>query len=147
MGRGSAGPGDLPGATEHGRKPTIAVFNSSEDTVDLLRTALESEGFQTVVGHIPDVKKGEIDLIDFVNHHTPAVIVYDISPPYDANWRFLRLVRSSEPLKGRQFVITTTNKPALERLVGDSEALEIIGKPYDLGRVIEAVRTALARSA
>jgi len=93
------------------------------------------------------VKKGEIDLIDFVNHHTPAVIVYDISPPYDANWRFLRLVRSSEPLKGRQFVITTTNKPALERLVGDSEALEIIGKPYDLGRVIEAVRTALARSA
>jgi len=75
------------------------------------------------------------------------VIVYDISPPYDANWRFLRLVRSSELLKGRQFVITTTNKPALERLVGDSEALEIIGKPYDLGRVIEAVRTALARSA
>ncbi len=147
MGRGSAGQGGLPGATGEGRKPTIAVFNSSEDTVDLLRTALESEGFQTVVGHIPDVKKGEIDLIDFVNHHTPAVIVYDISPPYDANWRFLRLVRSSEPLKGRQFVITTTNKPALERLVGDSEALEIIGKPYDLGRVIEAVRTALARSA
>ena len=147
MGRGSAGPGDLPGATGQGGKPTIAVFNSSEDTVELLRTALESEGFQTVVGHIPDVKKGEIDLIDFVNHHTPAVIVYDISPPYDANWRFLRLVRSSEPLKGRQFVITTTNKPALERLVGDSEALEIIGKPYDLGRVIEAVRTALARSA
>src|SRR5438132_1288599 len=108
MGRGSAGPGDLPGATEHGRKPTIAVFNSSEDTVDLLRTALESEGFQTVVGHIPDVKKGEIDLIDFINHHAPAVIVYDISPPYDANWRFLRLVRSSEPLKRRQFVLTTT---------------------------------------
>ena len=147
MGRGSAGQGDLPGATGEGRKPTIAVFNSSEDTVDLLRTALESEGFQTVVGHIPDVKKGEIDLIDFINHHAPAVIVYDISPPYDANWRFLRLVRSSEPLKGRQFVITTTNKPALERLVGDNEALEIIGKPYDLGRVIEAVRTALARSA
>jgi DNA-binding NarL/FixJ family response regulator len=147
MGRGSAGPDDLPGATGQGRKPTIAVFNSSEDTVELLRTALESEGFQTVVGHIPDVKKGEIDLIDFINHHTPAVIVYDISPPYDANWRFLRLVRSSEPLKRRQFVITTTNKPALERLVGDNEALEIIGKPYDLGRVIEAVRTALARSA
>src|SRR6267142_2057409 len=115
MGRGSTG---------HG-KPTIAVFNSSEDTVDLLRTALEAEGFQTVVGHIPDVKKGEIDLVDFINHHTPAVIVYDISPPYDANWRFLRL----------------------ERLVGDTEALEIIGKPYDLRRVVDAVRAALARLA
>jgi hypothetical protein len=32
--------------------------------------------------------KGDLDLIDFVNHHTPAVILYDISPPYDANWRF-----------------------------------------------------------
>ena len=137
MGRGSAGPG----------KPTIAVFNSSEDTVDLLRTALEVEGFQTVVGHIPDVKKGELDLVDFINHHTPAVIVYDISPPYDANWRFLRLVLSSEPLRRCEFVITTTNKPALERLVGDNEALEIIGKPYDLQRVIDAVRAALSRSA
>ncbi len=136
MGRGSTG-----------SKPTIAVFNSSDDTVELLRTALEAEGFQTVAGHIPDVKKGDLDLIDFVNHHTPAVILYDISPPYDANWRFLRLVRSSESLKKYQFVLTTTNKPALEQLVGQTEALEIIGKPYDLRQVVDAVRTALARSA
>ena len=136
MGRGSTG-----------SKPTIAVFNSSDDTVELLRTALEAEGFQTVAGHIPDVKKGELDLIDFVNHHTPAVILYDISPPYDANWRFLRLVRSSESMKKHQFVLTTTNKPALEQLVGQTEALEIIGKPYDLRQVVDAVRTALARSA
>jgi CheY-like chemotaxis protein len=136
MGRGSTG-----------SKPTIAVFNSSDDTVELLRTALEAEGFQTVAGHIPDVKKGDLDLIDFVNHHTPAVILYDISPPYDANWRFLRLVRSSESLKKHQFVLTTTNKPALEQLVGETEALEIIGKPYDLRQVVEAVRTALARTA
>lgn len=147
MDRGSAGQGDLPGVTGAGRKPTIAVFNSSEDTVELLRTALEAEGFQTVVGHIPEVKKGEIDLIDFINHHTPAVIVYDISPPYEANWRFLKLVRSSEALQRRQFVITTTNKPVLERLVGDNDALEIIGKPYDLRRVIDAVRAAVDRSA
>ena len=136
MGRGSTG-----------SKPTIAVFNSSDDTVELLRTALEAEGFQTVAGHIPDVKKGDLDLIDFVNHHTPAVILYDISPPYDANWRFLRLVLSSESLKKHQFVLTTTNKPALEQLVGQTETLEIIGKPYDLRQVVDAVRTALARSA
>jgi DNA-binding response OmpR family regulator len=133
-------------ASSAGQKPTIAVFNSSEDTVELLRTALEAEGFQTVVGHIPDVKKGEMDLIEFVNHHVPAVIVYDISPPYDANWRFLRLVRSAEPLRPRQFVITTTNKPALESLVGENDALEIIGKPYDLARVVDAVRAALDRA-
>ena len=134
-------------ASPVGRKQTIAVFNSSEDTVELLRTALEAEGFQTVVGHIPDVKKGELDLVGFINHHAPAVVVYDVSPPYDANWRFLRLVRSAEPLQRREFVLTTTNKPALDKLVGDTEALEVIGKPYDLGRIIDAVRAALTRLA
>jgi CheY-like chemotaxis protein len=147
MGRGSAGQGDPAPAGGSASKPVIAVFNSSADTVDLLRTVLEAEGFQTVVGHIPEVKRGEIDLIDFVNHHAPAVILYDVSPPYDANWRFLRLVRSSEALKRSQFVLTTTNKPALEQLVGETEALEIIGKPYDLQQVIDAVRAALARIA
>ena len=147
MGEPSAGSSDTPRDFAGGNKPTIAVFNSSSDTVEMLRTVLEAEGFQTVVGHIPDVKKGELDLIEFVNHHTPAVIVYDISPPYDANWRFLRLVRSAEPMTSLQFVLTTTNKPALDRLVGETEALEIIGKPYDLRQVVEAVRTALARIA
>jgi DNA-binding NarL/FixJ family response regulator len=124
-------------------KPVVAIFNSSEDTVELLRTALDDEGFHTVVGHISELKRGELDLIDFIEHHAPTVIVYDISPPYDQNWTFLRLVRSAGPLKARRFVITTTNKPALERLVGETEAIEIIGKPYDLRQVVSSVRHAL----
>lgn len=124
-------------------KPIIAVFNSSTDTVDMLRTVLEGQGFHTVSGHIADLKKGELDLIDFIEHHRPAVIVYDISPPYETNWTFLRLVRSSKPVQGCRFVLTTTNKPVLDNLVGDTQAIEVIGKPYDLERVVEAVRSAL----
>src|SRR5206468_6340133 len=111
--------------SQRGVRPIIAVFNSSNDTVDLLRTVLEQEGFQTVVGHIPEIKQGGLDFISFIERHDPAVIVYDVSLPYEANWSFLRLVRSSEVVSGTEFVLTTTNKPALEALVGDTETIEI----------------------
>jgi DNA-binding response OmpR family regulator len=147
MGPGAARPDD-PGAQAENaaRRPVIAVFNSSNDTVELLRIVLEEEGFQTVVGHIPELKKGEFDLVGLIQHHAPTVIVYDISPPYEANWTFLRLVRNAEAARGRRFVITTTNKPALDKLVGPTDALEIIGKPYDLRQVVVAVRSALTQS-
>jgi DNA-binding NarL/FixJ family response regulator len=127
-------------------RPIIAVFNSSDDTVEMLRTALEADGLHTVSGHIGELKKGELDFVAFVEHHRPAVIVYDISLPYDTNWNFLKLVRSSLPAQSCRFILTTTNKPALDKLVGETEALEIIGKPYDLDRVVAAVRAALGQA-
>jgi CheY-like chemotaxis protein len=127
-------------------KPIIAVFNSSDDTVEMLRTALEVEGLHTVPGHIGELKKGELDFVAFIEHHRPAVIVYDISLPYDTNWNFLKLVRSSQPAQECRFILTTTNKPALDKMVGETEALEIIGKPYDLERVVAAVWAALGQA-
>jgi CheY-like chemotaxis protein len=130
-----------------GPRAVIAIFNSNEDIMGMLRTVLESEGFQTVAGHVVDIKRGHIDFVEFIQQHDPAVIVYDVVPPYEANWNFLRLLRSSEFVTGRAFVVTTTNKAVLQGAADVSEVHELIGKPYDLAQITQAVRAAVeARS-
>jgi DNA-binding NarL/FixJ family response regulator len=123
----------------------IAVVNSSEDTVEMLRSCLQQHGFSSVVtGHIHDFKAGEADFKQFVADHDPAVFIYDVSIPYDKNWTFLRLLLDTESMRGRKIVLTTTNKRRLEELVGPTDAFEIVGKPYDLDKIVEAVEMALA---
>jgi hypothetical protein len=45
-------------------------------------------------------------------------------------------------MHGRKVVLTTTNKKRLEELVGATDAFEIVGKPYDLEMIVQAVKTA-----
>src|SRR5262252_4413257 len=125
--------------------PSVAVFNSSSDTIEVLKLALEDSGFSVAAGHVSDLKKGQLDVIDFVNEHQPDVIIYDVALPYEENWRFLRLLQTSDVLKNLKWVITTTHKQHLEELVGEcGEVYEIVGKPYDVQQIMNAVKTALA---
>jgi DNA-binding NtrC family response regulator len=78
-----------------------------------------------------------------LEEHDPRVVIYDIPPPYDQNWEFLKLLRTTEAMRDRAVVVTTTHKGHLEQLVGPTDAIEIVGKPYDLDQVIRAVRQAL----
>ena len=122
----------------------VAVINSNEDLIELLRIVLAQAGLDTVTAHVPDIKRGREDLLSFVAQHEPAVIVYDIVPPYDENWNFLRLLQDLQVMQGRRWVLTTTNKRALDELVGDTGSFEILGKPYDLDRVTTAVLKAIS---
>jgi CheY-like chemotaxis protein len=124
-------------------QPRVAVINDNDDVLALMRRWLESEGFAVVTERVAHLKDGRLDLAAFVEAHDPGVIVYDIAPPYEHNWAFLRVVQNSEPARGRPFVITTTNKAALERFVGPTGAHEIVGKPFDLDEITAAVRRAL----
>lgn len=123
--------------------PVVAVVNTNPDVVRLFRVALERSGFITFAIHIEDIKVGNVDVEDLIRQHDPRVIVYDVAPPYDQNWRFLDHLRSSAVFKGRYFVLTTVNLDAVEKVVGPDETVyEVIGEPKDIEEIVRAVKEA-----
>ncbi|MGE3345737.1 MAG: hypothetical protein AB7L71_20120 [Vicinamibacterales bacterium] len=119
----------------------VAIFNTSPDTVDLLRFVLERAGFTVVSAFTFELREGDVDIEAFCRQHRPRVAVYDIALPYDANWRLFVHLRKLEALQDTRFVITTTNETQVRKIAGpDEELFEIVGKPYDLGLIVDAVK-------
>jgi hypothetical protein len=55
------------------------------------------------------------------------------------------MLRTTDAMRDRLVVLTTTHKGHLEELVGPTDAIEIVGKPYDVNQVIGAVRRGLGQ--
>ncbi len=96
-------------------RPLIAIFNSRDDVIGAVRSALEDEGFATVTAHLAEIQNGTLDLVAFADEHDPDVIVYDLPRPYESHWNFLRLMKETNSLKDRAWVVTTTDKQACSR--------------------------------
>jgi len=127
---------------------TAAVINSNEDTVEMLRFALEREGLNTVTAHIADIKRGTTDFLEFMKTHDPAIVVYDIGHPYKENWVFLHLLMNTDAGKRTRFFFTTTNKALLRKAAGpDIGAFELSEKPYDLVVLVQSVKRLLGIAA
>jgi CheY-like chemotaxis protein len=118
----------------------VAIFNTSEDTIDLLRIVFENAGFVVVTAFTNLLRDGQIDLETFMRQHQPRVIVYDIAIPYDHNWRLYEHLRAAPACSGVSFVLTTTNIKHVRQLAGSAELHEIVGKPYDLNQIVDAVK-------
>jgi len=125
--------------------PVVGIANTNEDIIELLRMVMEREGFATAVIHLVDIKNGRADFNDFLGKHDPAAIVFDIPPPYDDNWTVVSTLRKLPAMERRGVVITTTHKAHLEKLVGPTGAVEIVGKPNDTQEVLHAVKRELHR--
>lgn len=90
------------------------------------------------------LRDGQTDLEALMRQHRPTVIVYDIALPYDQNWRLIQRIRSSPACAGVPFVLTTTNTAQVQRVASAAEPIhEIVGKPYDLDQLVNAVKSAV----
>lgn len=122
---------------------TIAVINSTSDITEILRVALEQSGFLVVTALTPEVRDGHVDIDRFLREHRPRVVVYDVSPPYDANFRMFEHVAAMPSARDSQFVLTSTNPKHVEHMGGlHQRVYEIIGKPFDIAEIVGAVREA-----
>ena len=122
----------------------VAVFNTSPDTIELLRLTLQPAGIVAVSAYTYEIRDGKVDLNAFMAAHRPKVIIYDVAPPYEANWRLLQHLRSNPVVAGVRWVITSTNPVHVEKLAGSDDTIhEVVGKPYDLDRIAAATKEAL----
>jgi len=127
----------------------VALFNASDDTVDMIQSLLTEEGgAQTLVWcHFADLKKGIVDFDKYLSKHDPEVVIFDISPPYAENWHFFKTIRDADVMRGRGSVLTTTNKDRLDAVVGtDSHALEVVGETEDLQQIRAAITVATRKA-
>ena len=125
-------------------KPTtVAIVNSTPDAVEMLRQAMYSAGLVVVSCYTHDIRDGKIDFEAFMRQHEPRVIVYDLAPPYERNYRLFEHVRAMPVSQGCQFVVSAMNPARVVDLVGrDEQVYEVVDRAEDLMRLVQAVKEA-----
>ena len=120
--------------------PLIACVDASEDVLLLLRDRMVEAGYRAVTFCSP-IRYGPQPVVDFLTYLAPAVAIYSVSPPYEASWDEFQHLQREVPECA--YVPVTTNKAALERLVGATDVLEVLATATDLEQLVAAVRTVL----
>jgi hypothetical protein len=67
--------------TQPNPPPVVAIFNSTDEILDMVRLAFEAHGFVTATARLADIQSGALDLIAFVKEHMPSAPVPAHMPP------------------------------------------------------------------
>ena len=121
-------------------------MNSSKEITTVLREILEDAGYSTCTMFTYEFKEDHAFFDEFIKSNQPNVIVYDIALPYTENYNLFKKLYARPLVKKIPFVLTTTNKSALESLVGKTKTHELVGKPYDLEEILQSIKEAYAKN-
>ena len=127
-------------------KRVVAVFNASDELVDLLHWMQPISGaYEFIACRIETLKKGWVDFTEYLAEHNPHLVIFDISPPSEENWQFFQTLRAAPAMKGRRQVLVTTNKALLDAVLGeDSHAIDIVASPDVLHQAVTAIESVAA---
>jgi len=128
-------------------RPLVTIINTALESIELLEELLADEDIDTLSEYVHKFKRGKRDLRAFFEEHQPNAVVFDIAIPYVENWRYFQdQVLGLHLMPEQCFVLTTTNRTALEMLVGPTSVCEMVGRPFDLNTILDAIKRAIAAS-
>lgn len=113
-------------------KKRILIINSNIELIQAFEDWLLNANCITKSIQTFDLKINKIRLKNILVEFKPDIILYDVAIPYEENWNFYKKISNIEEAKNLRFVLTTTNKRALESLVGPTNTTEILGKPFEI---------------
>jgi DNA-binding response OmpR family regulator len=123
-------------------KPVILIVDDDPDLANIMRMMLSHAGFEA-----HSVLSGQ-EALDWLETHTPDLILLDLMMPDINGFAILRKVRASENIKNLPVVILTAKADQKTRMESQSAGADaFLTKPINSKTLIDHVRRALGPKA
>jgi CheY-like chemotaxis protein len=115
-------------------EPSVLVVEDDEDTRDLIVEVLREDGY------VVDQAADGFEALEGLRHaaQTPALILLDLMMPVMNGWEFLE-ARTDDPRLATIPVLVLSADPT-RQLAAEHRVVAIIGKPFELARLLRLVR-------
>ncbi len=125
--------------------PRIAIINNDSSVLETVTMLLEDEGYIVVPALVDTLLAEGGRFTQFLEDYAPQVVLWDISPPYEVNWQRFQQIKHLPQMQNCPCILTTTDARRLEDLTCRAAGVAgILGKPFDLERMLNAIQKALA---
>lgn len=132
---------DRSGPSRSASGPVVLVVDDDERVRELVRVALEVEGYSVRVAGSADEGMRAIEA------QTPDLILLDVMMPHVDGWEMLRRIQEQYGV-GAIPVVMFSGKAGegIESEAASRGARGFVGKPFDLRRLVEQTAQAVAKS-
>lgn len=118
--------------------PRIVILDGDAGMLELYRELMDDDG-SAIVMHADVARLDAAGVRRLLDAADAEAVVWDIAPPYSAGCQVLRALIDSGDLDGCTVVVTTTDKPQVDDLLGKGAAT-VLSKPFDIEEMSALLR-------